>query len=145
MSYRILEKEDRYQSHIFTVQRTKVELPDQRVRHYDLIEIQNAVTILPLDDEDNVIFVKQFRIGANQILLELPAGKIEEGEEALATAEREIREETGMAAKSMRPLGKFYVSPVIQQNICIPIWQPGFFPLPSTRMRMNSLTWLKFR
>ncbi len=111
MSYHILEKEDCYQSHIFTIQRTKVELPDQTVRHYDLIEIQNAVTILPIDDDGNVYFVKQFRIGANQILLELPAGKIENGEESLATAKREIREETGMAAMNMQPLGKFYVSP----------------------------------
>ncbi len=111
MPYRIVAKEPCYQSPIFTVQQTSVELPDQRVRRYDLIEIQNAVTILPIDDTGNVLFVKQFRVGANKMLLELPAGKIETGEAAQATAEREIREETGMAAQKMQPLGKFYVSP----------------------------------
>lgn len=111
MAYKILNKETMYQSHIFTVSRVKVALPDQRVRSYDLIDIQNAVTILPLDENGNVYFVQQFRTGAGKSLLELPAGKIEKGEEALVTAEREIREETGMAAKNMKPLGKFFVSP----------------------------------
>ncbi len=128
MTYRILEKEVRYQSSIFTVESTSLQLPDQRVRQYDLIQIQNAVTILPLDEENNVLFVKQFRLGANKMLLELPAGKIETGEEALATAEREIREETGMAAKKMQPLGNFYVSPGYSTEYMYTFLATGLYP-----------------
>ena len=111
MSYEELDSELIYSGHIFSIEKIKLTLPDGRAHHYDRINIQNAVTILPIDREGNVFFVRQYRIGANQMLLELPAGKIEDGEEALKTAEREIREETGMAAGKIIPLGKFYVSP----------------------------------
>jgi ADP-ribose pyrophosphatase len=86
-------------------------LPDHKARKYEMIDIQSAVTILPVDNEGNVLFVRQFRVGSNSTLMELPAGKMEKGEAALTTAEREIREETGMAAGKMIPLGKFFVSP----------------------------------
>jgi ADP-ribose pyrophosphatase len=78
---------------------------------YDRVTMQDAVTILPIDDDGNVFFVRQFRVGSDSVLLELPAGKIEIGEAALATAEREIREEIGMAARELLPLGGFYMSP----------------------------------
>lgn len=106
-----MNSEPIYTGQIFSVEKIKLTLPDGRARSYDMINIQDAVTILPMDREGNIYFVRQFRIGANKCLLELPAGKIENGEEALKTAEREIREETGMAAGKIQPLGKFYVSP----------------------------------
>lgn len=111
MSYEKLGSEMIYSGHIFSVEKVKLNLPDGRARSYDCINIQNAVTILPVDKQGNIYFVRQYRIGAEQQLLELPAGKIEDGEEALKTAEREIREETGMAAGKIESLGKFYVSP----------------------------------
>lgn len=111
MSYERLDSEPIFTGHIFSVERVKLTLPDGRARKYEMINIQNAVTILPYDQDGNVYFVRQFRIGANKCLLELPAGKIEDGEEALTCAAREIREETGMAAGKIQPLGKFYVSP----------------------------------
>lgn len=130
MPYQVIKKEEKYKSHIFTVENVSVELPDQRTRQYDLIQIQDAVTILPLDDNGNVLFVEQFRIGANKMVLELPAGKIEAGEEALATAEREIREETGLAAKMMQPLGKFYVSPGYSTEFMYTFLATGLYPAP---------------
>lgn len=130
MPYQIINKEEKYKSHIFTVENVSVELPDQRTRQYDLIQIQDAVTILPLDDDGNVLFVEQFRIGANKMVLELPAGKIETGEEALATAEREIREETGLAAKKMQPLGKFFVSPGYSTEFMYTFLATGLYPDP---------------
>lgn len=100
-----------YKGHIFSVEKVEVTLPDKRMRFYERVDIQNAVTILPIDDDGNVYFVRQFRIGSNSSLLELPAGKIEVGEGAQTTAEREIREEIGMAAREMLPIGEFYMSP----------------------------------
>jgi ADP-ribose pyrophosphatase len=128
MAYKIVKKEEKYKSHIFTVESVSVELPDRRTRQYDLIQIQDAVTILPLDDDGNILFVEQFRIGANKMVLELPAGKIEAGEEALATAEREIREETGLAAKKMQPLGKFFVSPGYSTEFMYTFLATGLYP-----------------
>jgi len=111
MDNRIVKSENQYHGPVFDVESLSVNLPDGRMRKYDLVTIQDAVTILPLDAEGYVHFVRQYRIGANKEMLELPAGKIETGEEALATAEREIREEIGMAAGKMQELGRFYVSP----------------------------------
>lgn len=100
-----------YKGHIFSIEKVEVTLPDERKRVYERVNIQNAVTILPIDDDGNVYFVRQYRIGSNSSLLELPAGKIEIGEGAQASAEREIREEIGMAAREMLPIGEFYMSP----------------------------------
>jgi len=108
LAYEILNKATVFEGKVFSVDRVEITLPDERQRKYDLVTIQNAVTILPLDADNNVLFVRQFRVGSNSQMLELPAGKIEAGEEALATAEREIREETGMAAGKMTPLGSFF-------------------------------------
>jgi ADP-ribose pyrophosphatase len=111
MTYEVTKKDNPYRGPVFSVERLEVALPDQRSRTYDRIVLQDAVTILPIDADGNVYFVRQYRIGSNSVLLELPAGKIEDGEAAQATAEREIREEIGLAAKSMLPLGGFYMSP----------------------------------
>ncbi len=111
MAYEIKNTTAVYQGHIFSVEKVKVVLPDDRARVYERVNLQNAVTILPIDDEGNIYFVRQYRIGSNSVLLELPAGKIESGEEAQATAEREIREEIGLAAREMLPIGGFYMSP----------------------------------
>jgi len=111
MAYEIKNTTAVYQGHIFSVEKVKVVLPDDRARVYERVNLQNAVTILPIDDEGNIYFVRQYRIGSNSVLLELPAGKIESGEGAQATAEREIREEIGLAAREMLPIGGFYMSP----------------------------------
>lgn len=111
MAYEIKNTTTAYKGHIFSVEKVEVVLPDDKARVYERVNLQNAVTILPIDDEGNVYFVRQYRIGSNSVLLELPAGKIEAGEGAQETAEREIREEIGLAAREMLPIGGFYMSP----------------------------------
>lgn len=111
MTYRINHIKEVFKTPLFSVKKVNLTFPDGKTRDYDLIDIQNAVTILPVDDEGRVYFVRQYRIGAGSFLLELPAGKVEEGEEPLRTAEREVREETGMAARELIPLGEFYMTP----------------------------------
>ncbi len=101
----------RYKAHLFDVKEITVKLPDGKDKIFEMVDIQNAITLLPIDDAGNVYFVEQFRIAARTELLELPAGKIEKGENPLAAAEREIREETGMAAREIKLIGEFYMSP----------------------------------
>jgi len=69
------------------------------------------VTIVPLDEEHNIIFVRQYRLGAEKVLLELPAGTLTPGEEPQHCAEREMREETGMRADEWVTLGDMYLAP----------------------------------
>lgn len=111
MTWHINHETNEFSTPLFTVKRVNLSFPDGRARDYDLIDIQNAVTILPIDDDGNVYFVNQYRIGAKKILLELPAGKIEETEDPLVTAQRELREEIGMSARTWTRLGGFYMTP----------------------------------
>ena len=132
MAYKILGIEPIYSGQIFSIERVEIRLPDKRARKYDRIQIQNAVTILPFDEDGNILFVRQFRVGSNSSLLELPAGKIEAEETAQATAEREIREETGMAARSILSLGKFFVSPGYSTEYMYSFLATGLYSDPLT-------------
>jgi len=96
---------------LFTVRNIRKPLPNGKEKTYELVDIQNAITVLPLDDELNIHCVEQYRIGADRKLLELPAGKIEIGEDPLAAARRELREETGMDANEIIHLGNFFMTP----------------------------------
>ena len=86
-------------------------LPNGRETRYDLVSHPGAVTIVPLDAEGRILFVRQFRPGANRELLELPAGVLNSGEDPEPCARREIREETGIAAGNIRKLGRFFLAP----------------------------------
>lgn len=96
---------------LFKVKNIDLPLPDGKIKTYELVDIQNAITVLPIDAEGYVYFVDQYRIGAGKNLLELPAGKIERDEDPLNAARRELREEIGMDAAEIKSLGNFYMSP----------------------------------
>ena len=106
----IIDREQSYKGHAFNLEKVNLRLPDGRERVYDLVDHVDAVTILPIDDEGMVYFVRQFRVGAGKVLLELPAGVIDEGEEALAAAHRELQEEIGRDASRMERIGGFYMA-----------------------------------
>lgn len=78
-----------------------------------VIEHPGAVTIVPLVDGNRVCLVRNFRIAVGKTLLELPAGTLEPGEPPLATAQRELQEETGYTAARWRELPAFFMSPGI--------------------------------
>ncbi len=111
MSYQILERKNIYQGRVFAVENVLLTLPDDRQRSYDLVVHNGAVTVVPLDEAGCIWFVRQFRLGSMSQLLELPAGVLEQGEDPSAGAAREIREEIGMAAGELHPLGEFFMAP----------------------------------
>jgi ADP-ribose pyrophosphatase len=76
----------------------------------------DIVTVLPITADGQVVFVRQYRHGIGEILLELPAGTMEPGEVPLAVAQRELAEETGYGADEWGTLATFYNSPVKQNN-----------------------------
>jgi ADP-ribose pyrophosphatase len=77
----------------------------------EIVEHPGAVAIVAVDPEDRVTLVRQLREPARKELLELPAGTLEEGEEPIATAKRELTEETGLTGGSWRQLAAFYTTP----------------------------------
>jgi ADP-ribose pyrophosphatase len=109
--FKFLNEEKVLRAHAFDVVKLHYELPDGRTRSYDLVDHLDAVTIVPVNQAGEVLFVKQYRVGARDYLLELPAGVMDEGEDPLETAMRELREETGMAARKLIKLGGFYMTP----------------------------------
>lgn len=76
----------------------------------------DIATVLPITANEEVVFVRQYRHGIGEILLELPAGTFEAEEEPLAVAKRELAEETGYVAEDWAQVATFYNSPVKQNN-----------------------------
>jgi len=111
MSFETLRQETIYHGHAFNVRRDDVRMPNQRIAHLDIIEHVGAVTILPMDDQGRILFVRQYRHAAGRELLELPAGTLDPDEAAETCALREIREETGFAAGKIEKIGEFFLAP----------------------------------
>ena len=111
MTFTELNREKQYRGHVFDVARVHVRLPDGRERDYDLVEHGDSVSVVPVDNRGNILFVSQHRLGSGGDLLELPAGVLDAGKSPLASAQRELREETGMAAREIKELGGFYLAP----------------------------------
>src|ERR1700721_1688345 len=82
----------------------------------DVVRHNGSVVILAIDDSKNkrdplIVMERQYRHAAREYLLEVPAGKMEEGEDALAGAKRELLEETGFKAKRWRKMVRYFASP----------------------------------
>ena len=108
---RTLESRRIYDGRILALRVDKVELPSGRETMREVVEHGDCVAIVAVDAEDNVLLVRQFRKPIESMLLEIPAGGIEAGEEPLQSAHRELIEETGYAAGRMERLCGFYSSP----------------------------------
>jgi ADP-ribose pyrophosphatase len=80
-------------------------------REREIVDHPGSVAIVAVDSEDRVVLVRQLREAARRELLELPAGTIEDGEEPLACARRELREETGLTGGRWSELASFWTSP----------------------------------
>ena len=111
MSFQLLRSEIVYPGRAFTIRRDTLRLPDGHETKLDIVEHVGSVVILPLDSDGCLLFVRQYRHASGLDLLELPAGTLNKGEKPEECAHREVREETGMAAGKMEPLGGFYLAP----------------------------------
>lgn len=94
-----------------------VKLPDGSIQTREVIRHPGGVGVIAIDDENNVLMVKQFRPGAKGVLLEIPAGKLEYGENPEECGRRELSEETGFIANEFSHLAKFYVTPAYCEEI----------------------------
>ena len=87
-----------YDGGFLKVSRDRIQLPDGSVTHREYIRHPGAVVILPLLDDGRVLLERQFRYPLGRVVIELPAGKIDAGEDHLDCAKRELQEETGYTA-----------------------------------------------
>ena len=104
----MVSQETVYQGIIVNVRRDKAKLPDGRLTNREVVEHPGGVAIFAMDDQDRVAMVRQYRYPMGEIVLELPAGKLEKGEDPFAAAKRELEEECGLTADNYISLGEFY-------------------------------------
>ena len=112
----ILTSKLAYKGPVFSVYTEQVREPNGVEATRDIVRHSGSVVILAVDETTNpadplVVVERQFRHAADQYLLELPAGRVELGENTLAAAKRELIEETGYRAKKWTRLVRYYASP----------------------------------
>ena len=99
-----------YEGRIFKLYQETVQLPDQKYAYRDVVYHPGGVGIIAVDGED-ILLVQQYRHAIRKVLIEIPAGTLEPGEPPEVCAMRELREETGMAARTIQLIGTFYLAP----------------------------------
>ena len=100
-----------YQGRIVNLRVDTVRLPSGRLTTREIAEHSESVCMVPLDEQGNVLMVRQFRKPTEADLLEVPAGGVEPGEDPEAAVLRELQEEIGFTAGTLRKLAAFWVTP----------------------------------
>ena len=111
LTERVLASRRIYEGRIVSLREDTVELAGGRRAEREVVEHAQVVAIVPLDDDGNVVLVRQYRLPAQEALLEAPAGGVDPGESVEAAAQRELQEETGYRAERLERLAGFFVSP----------------------------------
>ncbi len=111
MNERTIKRELIYKGKIVTLEKHTVQLDNGIKSLREIVRHKGASGILPIDEEENVYLVRQFRKAYEQEILEIPAGVLEEGETAQECAMRELREELQFSSEVLTFLGSFYPSP----------------------------------
>ena len=116
----------------FVVLRTdRVRMPDGDVAPRDVVEHPGAVAVVALDDAGQVLLIRQYRHPVSHLLWEVPAGLRDvPGEPSRGTAERELREETGYAARTWHVLTDCYTSPGISTELVTVFLARGLAKVP---------------
>lgn len=108
---KIISSEERFKSKIFTVTEDRAVDPSGFEIQRAIVQHPGSAVTMAVNEKDNILLVRQFRLPARQSMWELPAGKIDAGEKPLQAAKRELREETGLRAKKWKKLAEYYPSP----------------------------------
>ncbi len=100
-----------YDGKIIGVRKDTVELQDGRKASREVVEHSGGVCVIALDEDKNILFVRQFRYPNNSVILEIPAGKLNPGEDHYECGKRELEEETGYLCSEYRHIATIYPSP----------------------------------
>jgi ADP-ribose pyrophosphatase len=112
-----LHSEEIFTGKVISLHLQDVELPNGKQSKREIIKHPGAVAILALTEDKKVVMVEQYRKALERTIVEIPAGKLEKGEEPVLCARRELEEETGYECESLELLTSFYTSPGFADEI----------------------------
>ena len=96
---------------VISLQVEDVELPNGNIAKREIVKHPGAVAVLALTDDNKLVMVEQYRKALEKTIVEIPAGKLEPGEDPEVCAKRELEEETGYECRELKKLISFYTSP----------------------------------
>ena len=108
---RTIKSEMKYEGNVINTRVDTVELANGKIATRDVVEHPGGVGVAAITENNELLMVKQFRAGPKKVLLEIPAGKLERGEDPAVCGLRELEEETGYTAKEFLEVAKAYSSP----------------------------------
>lgn len=111
MKPELVQSKTIYRGRVFDVRQDQVRLPNGKLMQLDIVEHPVAVVLVPVDAQGNIWLIRQYRHSAGEEILELPAGVTEPNEPVEESARRELREEIGMQANTIRQIGEFFIAP----------------------------------
>ncbi|MDO4830345.1 MAG: NUDIX hydrolase [Clostridia bacterium] len=111
LTEKTLSSKSVFDGRILHITLDEVELPNGKKSKREVVNHPGGVAVAALDGDNNLLFVRQFRYPYKEIVLELPAGKLEKGSTPLENGKRELLEETGAEGYSYISLGQVYPSP----------------------------------
>lgn len=106
-----IDTKEIYSGRIIHIKEDIVRLPNGETAGRELVLHNGGVAVIAVDENEDVLMVRQYRKPYEEVVLEVPAGKLEKGENPQKAGLRELREETGYTAKKCRFIGKSYPSP----------------------------------
>lgn len=114
---KLLKEKIIYDGRILQLFNDQVELPNGKLAYREYVNHQGGSSILAVDDKENCYFVEQFRYPYKTNILEIPAGKVDKGEDRRSCAIRELEEEVGLVAKEIIDLGTIYPTPAYTNEL----------------------------
>ncbi|OGP51534.1 MAG: hypothetical protein A2Y79_08465 [Deltaproteobacteria bacterium RBG_13_43_22] len=104
---------------IFTIREDRYQLPRyHREASFYILESQDWVNVIPLTEDENILLIRQFRFGIEEVTLEIPGGIVESGYTPLAAGQKELLEETGYQSEVWEYLGCVHPNPAFLTNRC---------------------------
>lgn len=117
LSEKRISREIIFEGRVFTVTKDVNELADGRHANREIVLHSGGAGILPVDKDNNVTLVRQYRCGVGKVYLEICAGKTEKGENPMDCAVRELKEELGLTAGAVTSLGALGATPAYDSEI----------------------------
>ncbi|MHC0036041.1 NUDIX hydrolase [Pseudoneobacillus sp. C159] len=112
-----VKSEQIFTGRIISLQVDEVELPNGKTSKREIIKHPGAVAVIPITNDGKIVMVEQYRKALERTLVEIPAGKLEKGENPQDSARRELEEETGYVCENLKWLISFYTSPGFADEI----------------------------